>query len=189
MTGPEHTAPVFALVGPSGVGKDSLLAEVAPRVPGLHVVQRVITRAPEAGGEPCLAVTQEEFAQMLEAGDFALHWGAHDLRYGIRWSELAPRVAGCPVVFNGSRGALEQAAQLLPELEVLHVTACPDVLAARLAARGRESNAQIEARLARAALPLPPELQQALKVHEIDNSGPLEIAAARLEALLQPVRA
>lgn len=185
MSGTESRAPVFALVGPSGVGKDSLLAEVAPRVPGLHVVQRVITRAPDAGGEPCLAVMLEEFERMREAGDFALHWGAHDLRYGIRWSELAPRAAGRPVVFNGSRGALEQAAELLPELEVLHVTARPEVLAERLAARGRESTAQIAARLARATLPLP----GGLRVHEIDNSGPLEIAATRLVALLQPVRA
>ena len=180
---------VFALVGPSGVGKDSLLAEAAARVPGLHVVQRVVTRAAEAGGEPCLAVSEERFEEMLREGDFALHWGAHGLRYGIRWSELAPRAKGRPVVFNGSRGALEQAAQVLPELEVLHVTARPEVLAERLAARGRESAAEITARLSRAALPLPPQINQGLKVHEIDNSGPLEIAAARLVALLQPVRA
>ena len=49
--------------------------------------------------------------------------------------------------------------------------------------------AEITARLSRAALPLPPQINQGLKVHEIDNSGPLEIAAARLVALLQPVRA
>ncbi|MCA0942402.1 phosphonate metabolism protein/1,5-bisphosphokinase (PRPP-forming) PhnN [Salipiger pacificus] len=189
MSGAEKRAPVFALVGPSGVGKDSLLAEAAVQVPGLHVVQRVVTRAPEAGGEPCLAVSEEVFADMLEEGAFALHWGAHGLRYGIRWSELAPRVAGHPVVFNGSRGALEQAARVLPELEVLHVTARPEVLADRLAARGRESGAEIEARLARAALPLPPQAGPGLRVHEIDNSGPLAIAAARLVALLQPVRA
>ncbi|MBE9635313.1 phosphonate metabolism protein/1,5-bisphosphokinase (PRPP-forming) PhnN [Salipiger mangrovisoli] len=180
---------VFALVGPSGVGKDSLLAEAAARVPGLHVVQRVVTRAPGAGGEPCLAVSEEVFAEMLAEGAFALHWRAHGLCYGIRRTELAPRAAGRPVVFNGSRGALEQAAQVLPDLEVLHVTARPEVLAARLAARGRESREQIAGRLARAALPLPHALKQGLTVHEIDNSGPLEIAAARLVALFQPVRA
>ncbi|WP_353472674.1 phosphonate metabolism protein/1,5-bisphosphokinase (PRPP-forming) PhnN [Salipiger sp. H15] len=176
---------IFALVGPSGVGKDSLLAEAAARVPGLYVVQRVVTRAPGAGGEPCLAVSEARFDEMLAEGGFALHWGAHGLRYGIRRSELAARAQGRPVVFNGSRGALEQAAGALPELEVLHVTTRPEVLAERLAARGRESATEITARLSRAALPLP----AGLKVHEIDNSGPLDVAADRLVALLQPVRA
>jgi len=61
---------IFALVGPSGVGKDTLLARVAPGLPGLHVVRRVVTRAPEAGGEDHEAVTPAEFEDQRRAGRF-----------------------------------------------------------------------------------------------------------------------
>ena len=173
---------IFALVGPSGVGKDTLLARVAPGLPGLHVVRRVVTRAPEAGGEDHEAVTPAEFEDQRRAGRFALHWQAHGLHYGIPQAELTR----APVtVFNGSRKHLAAAAAAVPGLEVIHVTATRAALAARLAARGRETAADIAARLDRAAEPLPP----GLCLHVIDNSGDLDTAAAALRALLQPVRA
>ena len=70
------------VVGPSGAGKDTLLAAARRALsddPRFHFVRRVITRAAEAGGEAHEAVTEAEFA----ARDFALLWQAHGLRYGI----------------------------------------------------------------------------------------------------------
>ncbi len=43
------------------------------------------------------------------------------------------------MIFNGSRAALPEAARVFPDLRVILVTAPEIVLAARLAARGRES--------------------------------------------------
>ena len=43
------------------------------------------------------------------------------------------------MIFNGSRAALLGAARVFPGLQVILVTAPDDVLAARLAARGRET--------------------------------------------------
>jgi ribose 1,5-bisphosphokinase len=42
---------LIAVVGPSGVGKDSVIAGLQRRIPDFHLVRRVITRAPELGGE------------------------------------------------------------------------------------------------------------------------------------------
>lgn len=172
---------IFAVVGPSGAGKDTLLAGAVAADPGLHWARRVVTRAPQSGGEPHEAVDGATFARRLAAGDFALHWQAHGLRYGIPHAELqAPRV-----VFNGSRQAIGAAMAALPGLRVIRITAPSRVLAERLAARGRESLAEIEARLARASYDLP----EGLAVTDVVNDGTPEAGVARLLAALQPVSA
>ncbi|TCO73045.1 phosphonate metabolism protein/1,5-bisphosphokinase (PRPP-forming) PhnN [Rhodovulum euryhalinum] len=174
----------FALVGPSGVGKDTLLAAVQARRPDLHIARRVITRPPGAGGERFDAVTEAAFEQLLEAGGFALHWRAHGLCYGIPAMIDGVLAEGRDVVFNGSRAVLAEAAARYPGIRVLHVTACPETLARRLAGRGRESDADIAARLGRADYVLP----EGLPVTAIANDGPLDEAVAALLAALQPER-
>ncbi len=64
---------------------------------------------------------------------------------------------------------------------MVNVTARPDVLAKRLAARGRETAADIEARLARSTTALPANLN----VANIDNSGELEAAGQELIELIE----
>ena len=66
-------AVLVAVVGPSGAGKDSLLAALKARAPGVHVVRRHITRPAGAGGEPHVPQTHESFAACLAAGGYALH--------------------------------------------------------------------------------------------------------------------
>ena len=75
--------------------------------------------------------------------------------------------------------------RLVPGERRQSVVARPEVLAKRLANRGRESAADIARRLERAGFPLP----GGLDVCEIDNSGDLDAAMAQLLAALQPVRA
>ncbi|MBU2962862.1 phosphonate metabolism protein/1,5-bisphosphokinase (PRPP-forming) PhnN [Citreicella sp. C3M06] len=174
-----------AVIGPSGVGKDTLMVAVAARLPGLGLVRRVITRKADAGGEEFDAVSEDGFARRVAEGAFALHWRAHGLGYGIPVSVLSRVAHGEQVLCNLSRGALLQAAERFPGMAVLHVTARPEVLAARLAARGREDDAQIAARLARAVKPLP----EGIEATQIDNSGPLDAAVAAMLHALQPERA
>ena len=66
------TGRVFAVVGPSGVGKDTLLAGAIAASPSLHWARRTITRPEAAGGEPFEGVSAEEFAVLSGAGVFAL---------------------------------------------------------------------------------------------------------------------
>lgn len=176
---------IYAIVGPSGVGKDTVMEAVAARLPGVHLVRRVITRPEAAGGEDFEGVSEAEFARRLAAGDFALHWQAHGLSYGIPATVRDHLAEGCTVLFNGSRAMLADAARTFPALTVVHITARPEVLAERLAERGRESAGEIEKRLERARIPVP----EGLKMVEIDNSGPLDIAVGQLARLVQPVRA
>ncbi|MFP1644563.1 phosphonate metabolism protein/1,5-bisphosphokinase (PRPP-forming) PhnN [Pontitalea aquivivens] len=175
------TGRLFALVGPSGGGKDTLLAAARAARPDLAVVRRVITRPEAAGGEDFEGVTGPAFDARLAAGAFALHWQAHGLRYGIPGAELAPLDAGRDVIFNGSRHALPDALARFPGVTVILVTAPVPVLAARLAARGRETRADVEARLTRAGFALP----AGIPVRHVVNDGPLDRGVARFLAALQ----
>ena len=82
------------------------------------------------------------------------------------------------MVANLSRGVLAEAASRYPLL-VLEITAPPAVLAARLAARGREEPEAVAARLAREA-PLPP----ALRVRRVVNDGAPGAGIAQVAAAL-----
>jgi ribose 1,5-bisphosphokinase len=179
------TGRIYAVVGPSGAGKDTLMTAAAAALPDLMLVQRVITRPAEAGGEAFDGVTAATFQARKAAGEFALDWVAHGLCYGIPASVEADLEAGRDVMFNGSRAALPQAQARFPGLSVLHVTAPVAVLADRLSARGREARADIARRLARAGYALP----EGLDVRVVVNDGSVAEGVARFLAALQPVRA
>lgn len=172
---------LIAVVGPSGVGKDSVMDGICAAMPDIHRVKRVITRAPELGGEDYQAVSVEEFETMAANGAFAVHWGAHDLRYGIP-AEIKDKVAsGTNFLANFSRKALSDAAAIFPIFLVLNITATSETLTKRLAARGRETDEQIAKRLAQAVKPLPIDLD----VVHLSNDGPLEETVASACELLK----
>ncbi|UWQ28182.1 phosphonate metabolism protein/1,5-bisphosphokinase (PRPP-forming) PhnN [Leisingera sp. M523] len=186
MNGAAGKGPVIAVVGPSGAGKDSLMSALAVSGPQLRLMRRVITRAPEAGGEDYQAVTEPEFSALAENGVFALHWRAHGLHYGIPRDIEKLREGSGGVLVNLSRAVLLKAQDVFGDFIVLSVTAAPEVLAERLLARGREDAQEVRRRLTRAANPLPEGLA---RVHEIDNSGALSAAVQAALAAIQPERA
>ena len=178
------TGRFIAVVGESGVGKDSVLTGLLAARPDMHLVRRLITRDADAGGEVFDAVSETGFADMVDAGAFALHWSAHDLQYGIPESELAQLQNGIDCLANLSRGSLREAAELFPSLVVLNITAQPHTLARRLAERGRESEAEIAKRLARSDKPLP----EGLEVIHLANDGPLSQTISRALSALDRAR-
>jgi len=166
---------LIAVVGPSGAGKDSVLrgwrASLGPAAPA--VARRMITRPPD-DSESHEPVTPGDFAGLRGRGLLATWWHAHGLDYGVRRSELAPLAEGRWVVLNGSRAHLPALRLQAPGLRVVRVSAPAHVLAARLAARGREDARARDARLARAvAAPMAPDL-------ELVNDGDLDECVAAL---------
>lgn len=184
MPGPQANATLWAVntghvmlvlvVGPSGAGKDTLLEAARQALADdarFRFVRRVITRPTDAGGEMHEAVTEAEFVTR----DFALQWQAHGLRYGIPAEAIADNIIA---VVNVSRTVVAEAVGRFAA-RVIEVTAPPDVLAARLASRGRESKADVAARLARRVT-----LPDGVTVDAVANDGSLEEGVARfLEAL------
>ena len=163
------------VVGPSGAGKDTLL-DAARRAlagdPRFHFVRRVITRPADAGGEVHEAVTEEEFA----ARDFALQWQVHGLRYGIPADAIE---AGVVSVANVSRTIIADAARRF-RVRVIEVTAPPDILAARLASRGREDASDVATRLARSVA-----VPDGVSIATVVNNGTLKEGVHRFVAALR----
>lgn len=170
-----------AVVGASGAGKDSLINFARDHLGDeVVVVRRVVTRAADGSSEDHDSLAPETFAAAAAAGEFALSWNAHGLSYGLPVSLEDDLVAGLVVVANLSRAALPRVLLRYPTAVVVEVTAEADVIARRLAGRGRESNAEILKRMARGSdFHLPPSTVR------IDNSGDLDLAGGRFVALLR----
>jgi ribose 1,5-bisphosphokinase len=180
---PVAAGTMVVVVGPSGAGKDSVMSYAARHFAEdarVRFVRRVITRPADAGVEAHEAIDADGFRQRTAEGAFAVAWEAHGLSYGIPQETLDQLGQGVTLVANGSRSALPAFAEVYPRLKVVLVTARPDILAARLAARGRESAAAIARRLERAV----PEIVVTADTVVIDNSGALEEAGDAFVSLL-----
>ncbi|MFT7596938.1 MAG: ribose 1,5-bisphosphokinase [Paracoccaceae bacterium] len=179
------TGRFIAIVGPSGVGKDSVMEGMAARDPRLALTRRVITRPSTAGGERFEGVSVQQFKTRRDAGQFALWWPAHGLLYGVPTSVDAVLAAGKDVLANLSRTMLQPAMTRFAQCEIIALTTSRDVLETRLRARGREDEADIAGRLDRSGYALP----DATPAHVVDNSGALDQTVSQALDLLYPVRA
>lgn len=168
-----------AIVGPSGAGKDSVMSYARARIsPDIVFVRRVITRPADAGSEDHDSLPLDAFQSAEASGAFAVSWGAHGLHYGLPVALETDLDAGKVVVANLSRAAIPRLRARYGDVVVVEITARPDVIAARLAGRGRESGEAIAQRMSRKPAALPPD------TITIDNSGSLETAGEQLLHLL-----
>ena len=139
------------VVGPSGAGKDTLLRLAQAACADDHDVvfpRRVVTRESSAD-EDNVALGPDEFRRALEHGDFAVHWEAHGHSYALPLNINDDIRAGRAVVVNVSRTVIAALRLAYANVVVVAITAPPDVLAQRLAARARHSDGNITDRLAR----------------------------------------
>ncbi|MEM8788755.1 MAG: phosphonate metabolism protein/1,5-bisphosphokinase (PRPP-forming) PhnN [Pseudomonadota bacterium] len=173
---------VIGVVGPSGVGKDTLMLALTRARPGLGTVRRVVTRPRDLGGEAYDALDPAAFEDLRTRGAFCLDWQAHGLHYGIPAQALDRAAAGEDLLINLSRAVLVQAQSRFPRFTVLSVTARPETLRARLRARGREDAGEISSRLGRAGAALPP----GLTVCTVANDGPIGHAVTHALSCLFP---
>lgn len=172
------------VVGPSGVGKDTLIAgarEALRDNPDFIFVKRIVTRQADTQAEDHESLDVASFEQAEAEGRFSLSWRAHGLRYALPASAASEVARGRVVIANGSRHVIGEAMARFTHCRVVLITAETKLRAERLAARGRETAAEITARLAREGAPLPEGIQPIV----VDNSGTLANGTAAFVAALR----
>lgn len=142
-----------AVAGPSGAGKDTLI-DLARRHFEAHddavtFVRRLVTRPVDEASEDHDTLSLATFEQWRSEGRFSCAWQANGLGYALpaRVDDIVR--SGRVAVANVSRGAICELRRRYRNFLAVIVTAPDDVLADRLAARGRETREEILARLAR----------------------------------------
>ncbi|MFP4049456.1 MAG: phosphonate metabolism protein/1,5-bisphosphokinase (PRPP-forming) PhnN [Desulfovermiculus sp.] len=141
---------LFYLMGPSGVGKDTLLNYLRQcRPPEMLIARRYITRPNRNSPENHLPLTKDEFLARKESGFFSLAWQAHGCWYGISREVELMLQRGRHVLINGSRHAYALARERFMPCQGILIQADPDIIRARLEARGREDAHEVARRLER----------------------------------------
>lgn len=175
---------LFLVVGPSGVGKDSLIdgaRQFLDQDNGFWFPKRFITRQADAGGEVHQTMTPEEFDRLSLDGAFMLSWRAHGHGYGIPIAAREALARGRSVVVNVSRQVIDEARRQWSPVRVMLITAPRDVLRERLIKRGRETPDDIERRLDR----MDAYHVTGDDVREVVNADQLERATNRFVAMLE----
>lgn len=183
-TSPIPTGLLILVVGPSGAGKDALLNAARAALAEderFFFARRVITRDAQDSSESHDVMTPEAFDRAAAAHEFLLSWHAHGLGYAIPASARDALWASRVVVANVSRSSIEAAERLIERVAVVHVTAPAAVLAQRIAARGREPEELIVARLARQV----PLAATRAPIIEISNGGALKDASQQFVGALR----
>ena len=168
---------ILGVVGPSGAGKDTLIASARHSFRDRSDIifpRRLITR-PSDLTEDSDYLSASDFAAHDASGNFALSWTAHGLAYGLPISIDDAVRSGHTVVVNLSRSVVPQVRARYEKSLILLVQASPAIRASRIAARGRENEADILARLSRSVSDFGPADADLV----IDNSGPLPEATRR----------
>jgi ribose 1,5-bisphosphokinase len=152
-TGPIGPGRLVVVVGPSGAGKDTLIAAARARLAGdagFVFPLRLVTRAATAA-EDHLTISDGAFTLAISRGEFAFWWEAHGLKYALPAAIDDDIRAGRTVICNVSRGIVSTLRPRYLQLSVVLVTAPAEVLAARLGGRGRASDGDLAQRLRRQA--------------------------------------
>jgi ribose 1,5-bisphosphokinase len=173
---------LVVVIGPSGAGKDTLIARARARLDGHRTIvfpRRIVTRA-ASDAEDHDTVSDDDFAAGAQGGAFAFWWEAHGLKYALPAAIDDDIRAGRTVVCNVSRGIVAALRCRYAQVAAVLVTAPAEVLRVRLAARSRASDGDIVRRIARAA---PSEIDISPD-HVIENVGDIEEAAARLSEMI-----
>jgi ribose 1,5-bisphosphokinase len=168
---------LILVVGPSGAGKDTLIAHARERCraeASIVFPRRMVTR-PASSAEDHATVSAEAFEATAAGGGFALWWRAHDLSYGVPRSIDGDIRAGRTIVCNVSRTIIAPARARYARVAAVLITAPADMRAARLAHRSRERADSVADRLRRGDA-----LADVAVDFIIENVGTPELAARRL---------
>lgn len=153
MTQPAGAGTLFIVSAPSGAGKTSLVRALRQAHSGLAVSVSHTTRAQRPGeehGRDYFFVSQDEFARMIEAGEFLEHARVFDNFYGTARSTVEAALAGGKdVILEIDWQGARQIRTLMPGCRSIFVLPpSREALASRLSSRGQDDAETIARRMA-----------------------------------------
>lgn len=173
---------LVVVVGPSGAGKDSVIGYARERLADrsdILFVRRIVTREATAEAEDHDSLSETAFDEARLTGRFAVSWRANGLSYALPASTMDHVGRGGTAIANGSRGAIEDIRAAFANVIVVGLTARPEIIAARLSARGRETAEEIGLRVERGL-----KLGAYGQDITIDNSAELRTAGEALVSII-----
>ena len=192
MTDPAGPGLVVVLSGPSGVGKDSVLAAALARDDRLARVVTAKTRSPRPGevdGVHHLFLSVEEFDDLLARGGLLEHAEVYGHYSGVPRDQVERLLGeGKTVVLRTDvQGARTLRAKIPQALLVFLTVPGVDVLERRMRARGGDDEAAMRRRLAVAR----EEMDEADRFDHVivNREGGLAAAADELLAVIDRERA
>lgn len=176
--------------GPSGVGKDTIIAALRERhrSPDYHFVVTCTTRAPRPGETPGVSyhfLRPEEFAALREAGGFLEANEVHGNWYGTPRDEVARALAaGRDAILKiDVQGAAVVKERVRDALLVFVVPPSLEELFQRLRSRATESLDELEIRQRNAALELARKDDYDYVV--VNETGQVERTAAMIDEIVR----
>lgn len=192
MSDPATTGLVVVLSGPSGAGKDSVLAAALARDDRLARVVTAKTRAPRPGeldGVHHLFLSPEQFDDLLARGGLLEHAEVYGHYSGVPRDQVEQLLGeGKTVVLRTDvQGARTLRAKIPQALLVFLTVPGVDDLERRMRARGGDDEAAMRRRLAVARA----EMAEAVNFDHVivNREGGLDAAAEELLAVIDRERA
>jgi guanylate kinase len=187
-------AMLVIISGPSGVGKDTIIAALRrrPRDPDFHYVVTCTTRAPRDGerdGVDYHFLSRQGFADLRDGGQL-LEWAdVHGHWYGTpRHDVVVALRAGRDVILKiDVQGAHSVKSRVPDALLVFVVPPSMETLFARLRSRATESADELEVRQRNAAIEL--ARQEDYDQVVVNETGQVDRTAERIDAIVAAERA
>ncbi len=169
---------VVLIVGPSGVGKDTLLNDIKKELKDeFNFVKRYITRKPDEN-EMNYYLDEDSFKVLKKSNFFISTWEAHGNLYGIAKNSINSGIN----IISISRATIKDFEKFYDKVYTINVTVSKEILKKRLELRKRETQEDIEKRLNRKY-----ETIKAKKLIEFDNSKDIQTSVNDFLNLLKHI--
>jgi guanylate kinase len=178
---------LFVLSGPSGSGKDTVIAALKQRDLDFHVVVSVTARRPRPGeseGNPYHFISQEEFDRLVANDELIEYANVHGNWYGQPRQEIRDNLAaGRDVLLKVDvQGAATVRRKVPGAILIFLAPDSPEELAQRLVGRHTETEVERQRRLADAQLELAQQHWYDYRI--VNRQGHLQEAVDLLRAIM-----